>query len=486
MPLSRRAFLKGSVAAGAAALVPWRGAMAAGANEEIRVAIIGTGSQGSGHLKTYVSDAFKAMNVRLVAVADADQKNADRAAATAGKAGVKVDAYQDLRKVLDRKDIDAVVTATPNHWHSLVGIWACQAGKDVYIEKPMSHDIFEGRKVVEAAAKHNRIVYVGTQRRSDTGLAEAVAWLAAGNLGKAVRARSYCYRHRLSIGKTTGPQAAPATVDYDLWCGPAPKDPPRRTRFHYDWHWFWATGNGEIGNNGIHSMDAIRWVIGATCVKRAVSFGGRYAFDDDAETPNTHMAFIETDTVPIIFDGRNLTRKKGDTVQDVSPRGGVREGSIVEFEGGYFAGGWAYDNKDQRIKQFKRDEGSDHRANFIKCLRARTPESNKAPAIEGHRSALCFHLPNLSYRVGREMKPADLADQFKADKTAQDVVERFASHVGGHVDDPATWTATVGPWLTFDPKAEKVTGPFAEQANALLKGPAGGKYRAPFVVPDTV
>jgi hypothetical protein len=484
MGITRRQFLAGSAAVAGAFAVGSASRRVLGAADEIRVAVVGLGGQGNGHLGTYLGKEMRALNVRLTAICDADKDHLDKAAAAADKAGLKVAAVQDLRKVLEMKDVDAIVTATPNHWHSLLSIWAVQNGKDIYVEKPMSHDIFEGRKVVEAAAKYNKIVYVGTQNRSDEGRRAAYEWIWAGHLGKIVRARGFCYKPRGSIGKTTGEQPLPAGLDYDLWCGPAPKDPLRRKKLHYDWHWFWATGNADIGNQGIHEMDKCRWGIRATQVKRAMGIGGRFGYDDDAETPNTEIAFLETDTVPIIFEVRGLPRKKGDSAMDNYK--GVRVGEIIECEGGYYDGGWVYDAKGEKIKQFPRDSGKNHRTNFIKCLRSRKPEDNPAPPLDGHRSAVCFHAGNISFRLGKEMKRDEVAEIFKTDKVAQECWDRFQQHVCANETDPAKWQPTIGSWLTFDPVTEKFTGTFADKANILAKGPRDGKYREPFVVPDNV
>ena len=486
--VTRRRFLKTAAAAGVAGVLSAASySRVLGAGDAIRVGIVGFRGQGGSHLKTHLSDEFKNMGVRVTALCDADKDVLDDGVATCEKKGAKVTPYVDVRKLLEDKNVDAVVTATPNHWHSLISIWACQAGKDVYVEKPMSHDIFEGRKVIEAAAKYNRIVYVGTQNRSDEGLREAYEWIRAGNLGKIVRARGFCYKPRDSIGKTTGPQPLPESVDYDLWCGPAPKTPLRRKRLHYDWHWFWATGNADIGNQGIHEMDKCRWGIGAKVVKRAMGFGGRFGYDDDAETPNTEVVFLETDTVPIIFEVRGLPMRKATADEKRPPMDaykGVRIGEIIECEGGYYDGGWAYDAEGKKIKQFPRDRGAKHRANFITCLRSRKAEDNPAPPIDGHRSAMCFHTGNLSYRVGKETDRNETAEMFKTDKVAQECWERFQEHVVAN--DESDWKPTVGPWLEFDPEKEVFTGAFADKANVLRKGTADGKYREPFVVPDEV
>ena len=493
MRITRRQFLAGTAIAAGSLAISTSARHVLGANDEIRVAIVGVGGQGSSHLGSYIGKDknfdIKALNVRLVAVCDADKDHVDKAVAAAGQQGFKAVGVQDPRKILEMKDVDAIVTATPNHWHSLMSICAVQNGKDIYVEKPLSHDMNEGRKVVEAAAKYKKIVFVGTQNRSDEGRRAAYEWIWAGNIGKIVRGRAFCYKPRPTIGKTSGEQPIPAGVDYDLWCGPAPKDPLRRKKLHYDWHWFWATGNGDIGNQGIHEMDKCRWGIRATQVKRAMGMGGRFGYDDDAETPNTEIAFIETDTVPIIFEVRGLPMHKASETEKAPPMDaykGIRIGEIIECEGGYYDGGWVYDAKGEKVKQFLRDGGGKHRANFIKALRSRKAEDNMAPPIEGHRSALCFHAGNLSYRVGKEMSQADVTDMFKTDKVGQECWERFQKHVSINESDAAKWKATVGPWLTFDPEAEKFTGTFADQANKYLKGPRDGKYREPFVVPDQV
>jgi predicted dehydrogenase len=485
--ITRRGFLAGTAAAGAAALLsPVSYSRVLGANDTIRIAIVGLGGQGNSHLGTYLGKGFLDQNVRPVVVCDADMDHARAAAKKCDDKGLKVEAVQDLRKVLEMKDVDAIVTATPNHWHSLLAIWAVQAGKDIYVEKPLSHDIFEGRQVVEAAKKYGRIIYVGTQNRSDEALAEAIAWLRAGNIGKIIRARGFCYKPRQSIGKTEGAQEMPASVDYNLWCGPAPDTPLRRKKFHYDWHWFWETGNADIGNQGIHQMDICRWAVGATQVKRAMGYGGRFGYDDDATTPNTETVFLETDTVPIIFEVRGLPTKRGDNPNNMDNYKGTRVGEVIDCEGGYFVGGWAYDSKGEKVKQFKRDAGPKHRDNWIKCLRSRKPQDNPAPALEGHLSAVCFHAGNISYRLGKTMAQGQVAEMFKADKVAQDCWDRFQAHVSANEEDAAKWQPQVGPWLTFDPAKEVFTGPFADEANVLRKGPADGKYRAPFVVPEKV
>src|SRR4051794_21086130 len=301
MSISRRRFLSGSAAVGAAAFLSNTSLRALGANEDVRVAIVGTGGRGSDHIKAY----SKVKGCRIVAVCDADESHLAKAVQNAekGQDGQKVKGFGDYRKLLDDKEIDAVVTATPNHWHSLVTVWGCQAGKDVYVEKPISHEIWEGRKCVEAMTKYNRVVQHGTQRRSDQAWYEAFDYIRQGNLGAVQWVKGFCYKPRPSIGKTTTPTPIPPGVNYDIWCGPAPMEPLMRKNLHYDWHWVWPTGNGDIGNQGVHEMDLCRWFVGNTTLPDSVmSIGGRFGHDDAATTPNNLLTHYHYKAVPPLFE----------------------------------------------------------------------------------------------------------------------------------------------------------------------------------------
>src|SRR5438876_9852138 len=257
-----------------------------GANGDIRCAVVGFHGRGQSHIQ----DLRGLKGVRLVALCDVDSKVLERGVASCESAGQKVQGYTDVRKLLENKDIDVVTFATPNHWHSLGSIWAVQAGKDVYVEKPVSHNVWEGRQLVNAARKYNRIVQAGTQSRSSHGIKEAIAWLKEGHLGKIRVARALCYKPRARIGKVSAPHDPPPSVDYDLWSGPAPKTPLMRTKLHYDWHWVWPTGNGDLGNQGIHQMDIARWFLSEPELSpRVFSIGGRLGYVDDGQTPNTQI-----------------------------------------------------------------------------------------------------------------------------------------------------------------------------------------------------
>src|SRR5882672_6764611 len=304
--LTRRSFLKTSALATAGVVLSARSwGQVTGANSDVRVAVAGLNGRGKNHLKSL----SEIPGVRIVAICDIDTAVLEKTAKTL-PAGVKTST--DIRELLASPEIDAITIATPNHWHSLMGIWACQAGKDVYVEKPISHNVWEGRQLVAAAAKYNRVVQAGTQIRSGDGLVEAVAWVRAGHLGKITASRGFCYKRRKSIGKTSGPQPVPATANYDLWLGPAREEPPHRARFHYDWHWFNAYGNGDVGNQGIHQMDVARWFLGERGLPRhTLSIGGRLGYVDDGNTPNTQVVVHDYPTAPLIFEVRGLPKKAG-------------------------------------------------------------------------------------------------------------------------------------------------------------------------------
>ncbi|MFO0926096.1 MAG: Gfo/Idh/MocA family oxidoreductase [Gemmataceae bacterium] len=236
---------------------------------------------------------------------------------------------KDVRKLLEDKEIDAVSIATPNHWHALMAVWAMQAGKDVYVEKPCSHNVREGRVITQWARKLGRMCQMGVQSRSMPGMRKVLDFVKSGKLGKVSVARAICYRSRPSIGYVRTPAAIPAGLDFDLWCGPAPKVVPHRKRLHYDWHWFWATGNGDLGNQNPHELDKGRWGLGKQELpKRVVSLGGRLGYVDDAETANSQVTFFEWDDALLISDVRGLPFKskvtfglKGGPFQGARQRG---------------------------------------------------------------------------------------------------------------------------------------------------------------------
>ncbi|MGE5611647.1 MAG: Gfo/Idh/MocA family protein [Bacillota bacterium] len=470
--LTRRTFLKGSLIASATFSVTARSwAQIAGANEAIRVAVVGFNGQGGSH----ISALSKLAGVRLVALCDADQNVLDRGIKKLKEQNTEVAGYQDVRKLLDDKSIDAISTATPNHWHSLLTIWACQAGKDVYVEKPVSHNVFEGRKAVEAARKYNRIVQTGTQCRSSTGLIEAIKWLHEGNLGKLMLVRGLCYKPRGSIGKVAAPTPIPANIDYDLWCGPAPMEPLRRKNLHYDWHWVWATGCGDLGNQGIHQMDIARWILREDHLSsRVFSVGGRLGYIDDGETPNTQFIFHDYPEAPLIFEVRGLK---------TPDYRGAKIGVVVDCEGGSmvipsYSDATAFDKAGKEIKKWK--GGGNHHGNWIKAIRSRKYTDLNADILEGHLSSALCHTGNISYRLGLQSPPNEIREQIKSHKGASETFERMAEHLAANNVDLRTSQAILGPVLTMDPVTERFPG--NDKANALLTR----NYRKPYVVPETV
>jgi predicted dehydrogenase len=473
--MNRRDFVKASVAAGLSLTVPC--SRVRGANNDIRLAVVGIGGQGANHINWF----RKIPGVRVVAICDADKTFLERERQKFTDRNEKVDTYVDCRKLLEDKNIDVVTTATPNHWHALVTVWACQAGKDVYVEKPICHNIWEGRRMVEAARKYKRIVQAGTQRRSDTGLREAIDYVNQGNLGKVRLVRGFVYGLRKSIGKVDGPQPVPETVDYSLWCGPAPMVPLRRKNLHYDWHWFWSTGDGDFGNNGIHYMDICRWITGQSgLAPRVISLGGRFGYVDDGQTPNTQIVYLDYQPVPILFELRNLPRVRGDS--EVDHYRGVRYGVIVDCEGGYLAGGWAYDGSGKRIKQFRLTEGAGHHENFIQAVRSRKVSDLNADVQEGYLSAALCHMGNISQRLGKEASRDGIVASFKGNADLGESFDRLQEHLLVNGVDVKQTPRMLGPWLTMDPRTERFTGPLAGEADRLARG----SYREPFVVPEKV
>lgn len=482
--LTRRNFLKSSLLTTAALSVPTRlWSQVPGANSDIRVAVVGFGDRGNSHI-----DEFSKMKgVRLVALCDADKNILANGAKRLDAKGIKVETYTDIRKLLENKDVDVISTATPNHWHSLIVVWSCQAGKDVYVEKPISHNVFEGRKAVEAARKYNRIVQAGTQSRSSASLREALDWVRAGNLGKIKVARGLCYKRRASIGKVDGPQPIPDNIDYDLWCGPALKLPLMRKKLHYDWHWVWNTGCGDIGNQGIHQMDIARWALGKNELSpRIVSVGGRLGYVDDGETPNTQFVIHDYGDALLIFEVRGLPSgiqapdgdKKGKEAMDIYR--GQSVGDIIECENGYLSDITAYDNDGKEIKKFNGKGEGNHFENFIKAVRSRKKEDLNADILEGHLSSALCHTGNISHRLGQQASPGEIRDAIKANPAALETLGRFEEHLARNQVDLKLDKATMGAFLQMDPKTEKFIG--NAQADALLTR----NYRAPYLVPEKV
>ena len=493
---TRRQFLRTTaLAATAAALSPRAWAQAAGANGDVRVAVIGLNGRGKNHL-----NSLRAVpGARIAAICDVDTAVLEKTAEALAKEGLAPAKFTDLRELLASREIDAVTIATPNHWHALAAIWACQAGKDVLVEKPVSHNLWEGRQLVAAAQKYHRVVQAGVQIRSGAGLQEAVQWVRSGQLGRVTLARGFCYKRRKSIGLSTGPTPPPATVNYDLWLGPAPDEAPRRQRFHYDWHWFNTYGNGDVGNQGIHQMDVARWFLGDPGLPRhALSIAGRLGYDDDGDTPNTQIVVHDYAEAPLIFEVRGLPATYDPTEGQVGAVGadaagamaktmdryrGVAIGNVIECEGGslvtseYFKA-TAYDRDGKVVREFA---GTDRlMQNFIDVVRSRKTADLYGQIEQGHLSSALCHLGEISHALGAATPPDETRERIKGDATLSEAYGRMAEHLAANRIDLTKTPAVLGAPLAVDAKAERITGTNAAAANALL----ARSYRAPYTVPQ--
>ncbi len=467
--LHRRDFL-GRGAAGAAA---W-GALSAlarperalGANNRVRVAICGVHGRGNDHLKNYA----KIQTAEIAALCDIDENVLSERVAEMDKMGLpKPATYTDVRKLLEDQSIDAVSIATPNHWHSLMAIWACEAGKDVYVEKPCSHNLWEGQQLVKAAQRYNRVVQHGTQIRSATAAREMVQKLKNGVIGDTYMARGLCFKWRDTIGHAAV-EPVPAGVHYDLWMGPAPVRPFTKNRFHYNWHWNWTYGNGDLGNQGVHQVDVARWGMGLKFPNKVSAMGGHFMFDDDQQTPNDLNCSFEFDLpngkrCMITFEVRHWItnheagigtprlgtpeRKRPAGQAKLGPLSGSHNtvGNIFYGSNGYLSTGdedavtyaaWLGRDQDPQAPVTGGTENA-HFKNFIDCVASRNKADLHAPIEEGHISCALMHLANASYRLGRT--------------------------------------------LHFDPETQQVIGD--EEANKLLRDGDRG-YRKPYTIPQNI
>jgi len=486
--ITRRGFMKGSLAAGVGLTMARPFARVRGANDEIQVAVVGINGRGGSHI-----GAFDRMDgVRIAGLCDVDRNVLERRLKPFKDKNKKVAGYIDIRKLLDNKQIDAISIATTNHWHSLATVWACQAGKDVYVEKPCSHNIFEGRKCVEAAAKYRRIVQHGTQSRASSGWARQIAAIASGKYGKLLVSKAWASKNgkgRWGVGFKPYKEP-PEYLDFNIWLGPAPEQPYHENIVHYNWHWFWDFGNGEIGNQGVHQMDIARWAIpGGVLPKSVISMGGRWVkstpghppFTDQAETPNCQLTVMDFGGPLLVFeviglvDGVGVDGKK-------YPRKVTNEFFLEEgvIKGGKFYPNGSDKGEDLVDVDVKMGPG-DIFSNFIHCVRTRKRSDLHADITEAHPSAACCHLGNISYRLGEQVPgkvEPDVLGRHPEIEKSWETIKRTVKGTLGY--DVMKNTYCLGPMLKFDPKAEKfIDNP---KANELLTRP----YRKPFVVPENV
>lgn len=465
---TRRTLMKtAAVGAGALALGPT--AKVLGANDKVRVAFIGLGGRGKGLLGSF----SRLENVTVAGLCDADEKN------LGGQANKFPDAFAttDLRTMLDRKDIDAIVSATPNHWHSLLTIWACQAGKHVYIEKPVSHTVYESRQMTKAARQYKRIVSAGFQNRSCGGLTPFFETLHKGDWGKVQAIRVLTYRNRKGIGKLDTPLTPPAEVDYNMWLGPAEDQPIMRPRFHYDWHWDYNTGDGDLGNQGPHETDLARWALkDPMALPDSVEcMGGRFGWDDAGNTPNMLLVRMMYGDVPITCETINLKRPSYK---------GVGVGVIVTCEKGEFRGGRgggkvvAPDGSE--LAKWKGGQNS-HYGKFIDAI-LKNDNSVLTSEVEsaGYSSDLA-HVSNIAFKVGKDMAHEEVMERFGHDDDLKESIARYGKiRSDNGVDAGIQWT--YGSKLTFDNKKHQFVGEGADKANPLMTR----TYRKGFEVTDKV
>lgn len=475
--IQRRSFLKSTFAAGAAISLPAISyGRVIGTNDKIRCAVIGLNGRGKNHIK--------GLGKNVVAYCDCDETILNQRAK-----GIDVAKFVDYRKLLEQKDIDAVSIATPNHQHSIMGIRAAMAGKHVYCEKPVSHNVWEGRQLSEAQKKFDRVIQCGTQSRSSPSLQEAVKWVQGGALGNIQYAIGTCYKPRKSIGKLDSPLAIAKSVNYDLWCGPAEKRDLFRPKLHYDWHWDFNTGNGDMGNQGIHQMDIARWFLGYEDISpRVLSIGGRLGYEDAGDTPNTQTVIHDYAEAPLIFETRGLPKAKEfqAKVERKSPKywdrnmdnyRGSKIGVIVQCEDGYvvvpsYSEASAFDSEGNQLKAWK--GGGDHYKNFLDTVSANDQSKLNCPIVEGHISSALCHTGGVSHQLGERVSLTDIESTLEKESAIfKDSFERLKQHlVANGVDLNDGAALTLGADIKFDPKSEQVVG--NEKANQMMSR----EYRA--------
>jgi len=479
--ISRRSFNSGAAALGTTLLITGTRASGniIGANDRLRIAIAGLNGRGKSHMQGWLSQK----NVEIAYLIDPDQNVLDKAMKSLEEKSDKkfnCKAVRDVRTALEDKTLDAISIACPNHWHSLMTIWAAQAGKHVYVEKPMSHDVYEGRIAVEAQRKYGVVVQHGTQRRSEAKIAGLHEAIQAGKFGKLKIAYGYCCKPRDTIGMQS-PTAPPSNLDWKLWKGPAVIDQYHPNFVHYNWHWFWKTGNGDLNNQGTHQLDVARWAIDKeqTHPVRAMAIGGRFKWQDQGETPNTMFGIAEyPNGQQVFFNVRNVNYK------------GYKHEVINEYyfeDGGKITGEKDYMYFAKGSKVGERIEVADgavtpggNWGSFIAACRAKNPSMANGTAPDAHYGCVLGHLINNSYRLGSSAAFSAESGHFGANK---DAIEHFGNlheimnkGVGLNEGDA---NYTVGPWLTFDPKTERHVGEHSEAANLLLKDPNSKEFEIP-------
>ena len=445
-----------------------------GANDRIRIAVAGLNGRGKGHISAYL----KQKNVEIAYLVDPDSKVLDsRLKDVQKKQDGKIKGVADIREALEDKNVDAVSIATPNHWHSLMTIWAAQAGKHVYVEKPMSHDVAEGRVCVAAQEKYGVVIQHGTQRRSSAQMAGLSAAVRDGKFGKLKIAYGYCCKPRKGIGFNK-PEAPPSNLNWDLWKGPAVIDQYHGNYVHYDWHWFWNTGNGDMNNQGTHQLDVARWAVAEdqTHPVRAMALGGRFQWKDQGETPNTMFGIAQYPNGEYVFFNVRNVNYKGYERQVENEYYFEDGGRIVR--GKYYAAG-STKGESVKVDSGKVTPGGEW-GSFIAACRAGKPEMANGNVLDAHYGCVMGHLMNNSYRLGKKVPFNAKAGKFGDNKDAAEHFMKIHEIMKDGVGMPENEAEyIVGPWIEFDPETERCTGEFAGEANALLKDPNNKGFEVP-------
>lgn len=484
-PISRRRFLYASgLALASSALSAQR---ILGANETVRIGFIGAGRRSADLLRNFT----KIPGVEVVAISDPDTAQMDarlnsiRTIREKARAeglvipDTRVEAIQDYRKLLERAEIDAVVVPSTNYWHTLHAIHAVQAGKHVYVEKPATFTHWEGRQLEAAAERYGRVIGIGYQNRSDPGPQDGIAYVQAGHLGRVRKVRVLCYRNRDSIGIQDKPLKPPSTMDYDLWLGPAPEHTTFRPEMHYDWHWDFHTGNGDMGNQSVHEIDMAYWLLGHPGLPTEVtSFGNRFAWNDGGNTPNMQVVWCRWGGAEVILETNDLKVSPDRNV--ARNRMGTRVGIIAECEKGYLKGGrggMVALQPDGRsvIERFKGNGGKGHQLTFVEAVRSN--DSSKFPIVpsQAHPSESVMHLGNASYQMGDLHSTSELQSTLTGHGDLQQIlVEQNEQLAAWGIKDP---TYFCGPAIRVRPETGEVTTP---GVGPELIGPA---YRKGFEVP---
>ncbi len=484
-PTTRRHFLQQGALAGGALALGSRTFAATSANEQVNLGIIGLGWRGG-----QLIEAFSQVpGVEIAAICDPDSALVDQWSSRVPDAQT----FSDLRSSLDLAELDAVAIATCNHWHCLAALWAMEAGKHVYVEKPLCNAHWEGVQVVKAADKYQKICQIGTQQRSAPMQAEIKQILHEDKLLGAIEwVRVNRYGVRASIGKRDTPLTPPATLDYNVWLGPAADQPIYRDKWHYDWHWDWNTGAGEMGNWGVHLIDDVRNNVFRDAIafpQRVVAAGGRFGWHDAGNTPNVHFALLDTGTIPVVIALSNLPEKSGSESAPTCP--GPGSGYIVYCEGGRLEGqrgkAQAFDAAGKLIKDIKSADGMIlHQKNFIEAIRKHSPGTLNAPVKEGHHSTAWCNLANYAFRAAQESaessptNPTIAIGQLGAGAgltaSAATILEQLNRVVANNEEGAVSTELTLGPVLTFDGEQERFTGNHADVANQYLRTLGRGEF----------